>query len=354
MRDWIERFDERDWESDGDGTVRYALLGLGWWTVDVSIPAIEASEHCETTVLVSSTTEKAERVADDHGIERGISYDEFHDGGATDDYDAVYVCTPNALHLEYAASAADLGKPVLCEKPMEANLERAQRMVEACTDVPLMIAYRMQTDPAVRRARELIADGFVGEPVSVYGHNSQPLLEMIPDPDQWRLNPDLTGYGTSEMDLGIYSINTARFLLDRDPVAVQSRMTSEHEAFAGLPDQCVSSVFALEDDVQMVTTATQHATEDTHLKVVGTEGAVELSPAFHGQCTLHVARGNVEATVDHTEFDVEREMAEEFDYFADRLLGDADIFPDGEHGLVDMRTVKAVHEAAETGDVVEI
>jgi xylose dehydrogenase (NAD/NADP) len=354
MIDWLDDYDARDWESDVDGTVKLVLIGLGWWTVDVSIPAIEASEYCETTVLVSSTTEKAERVADAHDVARGISYDEFHDGAASEDYDAIYVCTPNALHLDYAETAAELDTPILCEKPMEATVERAERMVDACRDVPLMIAYRMHTDPAVRRARELIRAGLVGDPVAVYGHNTQPLLEMIPDPDQWRLNSDLTGYGSSEMDLGIYSINTARFLLDRDPVAVQSRMTSEHEAFADVPDQCVSSVFALEDEVNMVTTASQHAQSDTQLKVVGTDGEVELSPAFHGECTLRVARGDVRATVDHTGYDVEREMTEEFDYFADRLLSGREIYPDGEHGLVDMRVIEAVHEAAESEAVVEL
>jgi len=354
MREWLDGYDERDWHSGAEGRLRYALVGLGWWTVDVSMPAIAASDHCETTVLVSSTAEKARRVADEHGVERGISYEEFHDGVAADQYDAVYVCTPNARHLEYAATAAELGKGVLCEKPMEASVDRAERLVDACADASLMVAYRMHTDPAVRRARELIADGFVGDPVAVYGNNTQPLLEMNPDPDQWRLDPDLTGYGSSEMDLGIYSINTARFLLDRDPVAVQSRMASDHEAFADVADQYSSSLFVLEDDVHMVTTASQHAQEDTHLKVVGTEGEVELSPAFHGECTLHVARGDVTATVDHGGFDVEREMTEEFDYFADRLLGDGEIYPDGEHGLVDMRVIEAVHEAADSGEPVEL
>jgi predicted dehydrogenase len=354
MLDWLDNFEERDWRTGAEGTLRYALVGLGWWTVDVAIPAIEASELGETAVLVSSSAEKARRIADEHGIDRAISYEAFHDGDAADAYDAVYVGTPNATHLEYAETAADLGKPVLCEKPMEATVDRAERLVEACSDVPLMVAYRMQTDPTVRRARELIAQGVVGDPVAVYGHNTQPLLEMIPDTDQWRLDADLSGYGASEMDLGIYSINTTRFLLDRDPQRVATRMTSDHDAFADVPDQVSSSVFVLEDDVQLVTHASQHAHDDTQLKVVGTDGSVELSPAFHGECTLHVARDELTATVDHAGFDSEREMTEEFDYFADRVLGDGEIYPDGEHGLVDMRVIEAIHRAAEGDGFVSI
>ncbi|RJT07181.1 D-xylose 1-dehydrogenase Gfo6 [Halococcus sp. IIIV-5B] len=355
LTDWLDGYEDRDWQTATEGTVRYALIGLGWWATDVAMPAIADSELGETTVLVSSSTEKATRLANEHDVSRGITYDELKDGEASKAYDAVYVCTPNAYHLEYVEAAAELGKGIVCEKPMEASVERAEEMVEVCEreDAPLMIAYRMQTEPAVRRARELIEAGFVGEPMTVYGHNSQPLLEMIPDPDQWRLTPDLTGYGTSVMDLGIYSINTARYLLDRDPVAVQSMMATEHEAFEGLEDERASFMLDF-DGVEMVSTATQNGQEDSQLTITGTEGQVEIRPAFPGTCRLHVRRGDQSLDFDREEFGAVEEMREEFDYFADRLLTDAPIEPDGEHGLHDLRTIEAIHEAAETGDIVGI
>ena len=356
MLDWIETYEDRKWQTTTDGTVRYALLGLGWWTIDVALPAIESSALGEVTTFVSSSTEKAERLAEENGVEHGISYDEFHDGEASDAYDAIYVGTPNAYHLEYVETAADMDKAVICEKPMEATVERAERMVEVCeaADVPLMIAYRMHTDPGVQRAKELIEDGFIGEPVSVYGNNSQPLLEMIPDPDQWRLDPDLSGYGTSVMDLGIYSINTARYLLDRDPVAVQSQMSSNHEAFDDVPDERSAAILVLEGDVEMVSTASQNAHGDTQLKITGTEGQIDVHPAFHGELSLHLSRDDVTVQVDHDSFDAEREMEEEFDYFADRVLTGGEIHADGRHGLRDMRIIEAIHQSAESGDVVEL
>ncbi|WP_129115327.1 D-xylose 1-dehydrogenase Gfo6 [Halegenticoccus tardaugens] len=356
MIDWIDNYNARDWQTTTEGELRYALIGLGWWTADVAIPAIESSENGTTTVLVSSSVEKAERLAADHDIEHGISYDEFHNGVASDAYDAIYIGTPNAYHLDYAETAAKFGKAVLTEKPMEATVDRAERMVEVCedADVPLMVAYRMQTDPAVRRARELIQEGFLGKPMSVYGNNSQPLLEMIPDPDQWRLNPDLSGYGTSVMDLGIYSINTTRFLLRREPVAVFSRMESRHEAFADVPDEQAASILRFENGIQMVSTSSQHAQQDTQLKLTGTEGQIELRPAFHGKCTLYLSRGDVSVRVAHDTFDSEQEMREEFDYFADRVLTDSAIYPDGRHGLQDMRIIAAIHEAAESGETANL
>lgn len=47
-------------------------------------------------------------------------------------------------------------------------------------------------------------------------------------------------------------------------------------------------------------------------------------------------------------------ITEEFDYFADRVLRVAPIHPDGDHALVDMRTLEAIYEAAETGTAVSV
>ncbi|MFC4987797.1 D-xylose 1-dehydrogenase Gfo6 [Saliphagus infecundisoli] len=351
----IGDFSRRDWQRIEDGELRFALIGLGWWTVDVAIPAIEESDLCATAVLVSSSTEKAERIAAENGVETGISYEEFHDGEAAEEYDAVYVGTPNALHLEYVETAAEYGKAVLCEKPLEATVERAEKLVEAAEgEVPLMTAYRMQTEPAVRRARELIEAGFVGEPVSVRSTNTQPLLEMIPDPDQWRLNPDLAGYGASVMDLGIYSINTARYLLDREPVLARATMRSDDEAFADVPDEVAEFTLTFEGEVPLEATASQNAQEGTSLTLIGTEGSIELDPAFHGEATLHVSKGDVRAEIEDTGIDATGEMREEFDYFADRVLSGGDIGPDGHEGLADMRAIRAIHNAADRDGTVDI
>ena len=354
LESYLADFDDRDWQTTTEGTVRFALVGLGWWTIDEAIPAIESSDHCEVTVLVSSTTEKAQRVAADvPTASHGISYDDFHDGAATDAYDAVYIATPNAFHLEYARSAAEYGKTVLCEKPMEATTERAADLVAACADhgVDLAIGYRMQTEPAVRRARELIRDGVIGEPRYVHGANYQRLLEMNPNEDQWRLDSVLTGYGTSVMDLGIYPLNTARFLLDADPVSAQATMRSTHPAFDDVPDEHASFTLTFDNDVMAACTTSQNAHKGSHLEITGTDGSLRLDPAFHLETSLSVTVG--EETV---EFDTPQvnQMTEIFDYAGHSFAHGTPVSLDGEHGLMDMRAIEAVHEAADSGSRVDI
>lgn len=351
---YLDSFSHRNWEEsdEDDGPIRFAMVGLGWWTRDKAIPAVERSTFCETSVVVSSSAEKAEKVANEHAsVRAGLTYDEFRAGEKTDVYDAVYVCTPNARHLEFVAAAADHGKAVLCEKPMEATVERAERIVDACqeADVTAMIGYRMHTDPVVRRARELVRAGMIGEPVHVHGDMSQGILGW--GADQWRLDPDLAGYGTSVMDLGIYPINTTRFILGRDPVAAQSMMHSDHEYFSDVPDEVAAFTVAFEDDVYATCTTSQNAHLNSYLRIVGSDGMLLIDPAFHGESSLEVTSGRTTIDIDTEQID---QMEAEFDYFADCLLAERE--PDGtpEHGLVDLRTLAAIYESSESGETIEI
>jgi UDP-N-acetyl-2-amino-2-deoxyglucuronate dehydrogenase len=53
--------------------------------------------------------------------------------------DAVCICTPSGMHLEPALAAAQAGKAVVVEKPLEVTLDRCDRIIETCSrrKVPL-------------------------------------------------------------------------------------------------------------------------------------------------------------------------------------------------------------------------
>ena len=348
----LERGCSRDWETvnaESTETVQFAVIGLGWFTKGRVLPALGSSDRCKATVLISSTEEKASRVASEYTDgATGLTYDQFQSGVAVDEYDAVYICTPNALHLEHAEAAAEFGKDVLCEKPVERSAERAERLVSACNGagVRLMVAYRMHTEPAVRRAKEILDAGMIGRPMHVDGSMSQRLLDRIDsDPDQWRLDADLAG-GGALFDIGLYPLNTARFLLERDPRRVFGDTDSTHDAFDEV-DETVS--FTAEfDDVNLHCFASHNARQRSHITVTGTEGVVGIDPAFFQdqERTLYVSRGDGRASVTLAKVD---QMREEFDYFADRVRSGNPIYADGEHALVDMRTMEAVYESDRTG-----
>lgn len=344
LTDYFDGFTRRDWQTITEGTVRIAVVGLGEFARDRALPAIRDSEFCEPTLLVSGSPAKAEWVADTFGVGHVIDYEAFHDGEAIDTYDAVYVATPPAYHREYADAAARLGKHVLCEKPLARNVAEAERMVEACAEagVTLMTAYRLRAEPAVRRMRELIRDGVIGTPVQVKGGFSSRLLDSV-EPDSWRLDPDIAGGGVL-LDLGVYPLNITRFLLDRFPEAVWAETASHTEPFDRVEEH-VALQLSFTDGATASCTASFNAHSDNRIQVLGSEGQVLIREPFGGTTSQEILVERYETQTHHVGPPVD-EVREEFDYFANCILTDADCETDGEDGLADLRIIEAAYESA--------
>lgn len=347
---------KRDWDDGTEGNIRIALVGLGWFSRDEALPAIVHCEYADVTAAVSGSIEKAREVVEEADADTALTYEEFHDGEATDAYDAVYVCTPNALHLEHVEAAAEFGKDIICEKPMEATLERAEEMIEICEDtgVTLMIAYRMQFDPVIRRIHELVTDGFVGDVAQIEGMFTFAMFKGGGnDPNQWRLNPDLAG-GGSLYDIGIYPLNTARFVLDEDPISVQASLTSPHEQFeAPVIDEHAAMVFEFTDGTQALCRSSYGSFGKSRLVIEGNEGRITIENSFAVDAPRTVILERRGYTARYEGLDV-NELTEEFDYFAYCCLTGETPYADGEHGLVDMHALMGVQTSAADGHRVDL
>jgi len=354
---YLDDFTRRDWQTldpeDVDDPVRIAVVGLGWFARAWALPGIARSGFTEATVVTDTDADAVAAVTDDRDV-RGVTPAEFRAGAVEDAYDAVYVATPNATHLEYVEAAAAQGKAVLCEKPVEASLERARRLVSVCRDagVRLMVGYRMQTDPAARRLRDLVDAGVAGDVIHVHATMSQTMLgELGGDHDQWRLDADLSG-GSAVMDLGVYPLNTIRFVLSADPVAVSGRTRTDHEPFADV-DEHATFRLSFPGGIDAMCTVSQNAQHASRLDVVGTDARLILDPAFYEREDrgFAVVRNGTRVDVD---FDQVHQIEEEFAYFGHHVLEGDPFHPDGDHALVDMAGLDAIYESAETGRPVRL
>lgn len=344
--DLFDSFADRDWDTDPDGTVAFAVVGLGGYARNVSLPAIADGDYTTVGAVVSGDPEKAAETAAEYDA-RALSYEEYGAGEATESYDAVYVATPNRHHRPQVETAVEHGKHAIVEKPLDATAGRAQAIVDSCAaaDVRLMTAYRMQTDPAIRRVREAIRDGVIGDPLKLFGDFTFPVLGGSRGPEQWRLDADLAG-GGALYDVGVYPLNTARFLLGEDPVAV-SAIASGDGAFADVDEHTHFHV-EFPDDVVGNFSASFSGHGSTFLTVVGTDGTLRIENAFGpgGDREVRIETSSGTATLDGLGAD---ETREEFEYFAHAILADAEIEPDGEDGVTDLRVMEAIRDAAESG-----
>lgn len=157
-------------------------------------------------MICASSPESAERYRADFGFAR-----------ATDDWrvlvedpkvDAVVIATPQEMHREIACAAFDLGKPVLCEKPLGASLEDSRAMVAAAEAAGAvnMVGFNYIRTPASQYARQLLAEERIGKVTCFRAEMTEDFLADPDLPATWRT----TGIANGNMgDLSPHIINCA-------------------------------------------------------------------------------------------------------------------------------------------------
>src|SRR3954451_17328144 len=133
-----------------------------------------------------------------------------------DDVDLVDVCTPGDTHAEIAIGALEAGKHVLCEKPLANSVAEAEAMAEAAAraatkGVRSMVGFTYRRVPAIAFARQLVAEGRLGQIRHV---RAQYLQDWIADPAapmSWRLDRDKAGSGALG-DIGAHIVDLTQYL----------------------------------------------------------------------------------------------------------------------------------------------
>lgn len=140
--------------------INFVIIGSGNIAASY-ISAIHNIDHAEVTGIVSRSGRKVK--AFDHLP----SFRSLQDVKA--DFDAVVICTPNGNHHVSAIEAADLGKHVLCEKPIDITLEAIDQMIDTCSkkNVKLAVAYQRRYSSDNPIIKKLIDQNSVGKIFSV-------------------------------------------------------------------------------------------------------------------------------------------------------------------------------------------
>jgi predicted dehydrogenase len=133
---------------------------------------------------------------------------------ARPDIDIVDIATPTYLHCEMAVAAAENGKHIFLEKPFSISVEQARQMLAAAERAGVVhyVNHNYRRVPAIRLAKKLIDDGFVGR---IFHWRSAYLQDWIVDPNfplTWHLRGETAGYG-AHGDLGSHSVDLARYLV---------------------------------------------------------------------------------------------------------------------------------------------
>jgi predicted dehydrogenase len=175
------------------------------------IPPMQKGERTTVVAIASRDLARAQAVAAELGIARAHgSYEALL---ADPDVEAVYNPLPNHLHVEWTRKAAEAGKHVLCEKPIDITAKGAEELIRVRdrTGVRIQEAFMVRTHPQWLRCREMVREGRVGTLRAITGHFSYYNV----DPANIRNMADIGGGGL--LDIGCYPITTSRFVTGQEP-----------------------------------------------------------------------------------------------------------------------------------------
>jgi len=266
-------------------TVRWGIAGPGRIAEAVATD-LALVEGAELVAVGSRSAERAEAFVRAHGGPRTRAHGCYRALVDDDAVDVVYVATPHPQHAAIAVAALEAGKAVLVEKTFTATLAGAWRVVDAARTHRVFAMEAMWTrfQPVLVRARELIAEGAIGEVRSVQADLGT-VREV--DPSDRLFDPALGGGAL--LDLGVYPVSFAQMVLGTPArvTAVGSRESTGVDADGAM--------LLGYDDGRFATLQTSfHSPSPGQARIFGTDGWIDVLPRFHHPRSIVVHRGAVD------------------------------------------------------------
>lgn len=174
--------------------VRFGIAGSGMGAVTHAVE-LQHIDDAELVAVTSRSEERARKFAESYGAKSwSTDYRRLLDDK---DVDVVVIVTPNRLHLDHAVAAADAGKHVIVEKPLETTVERAWQIVHACRKqgVILSVIYQMRFCQTSQKIKQAIDDGLFGKPILCDAIDKEYREPAYYANDPWRGDKVLAGGG---------------------------------------------------------------------------------------------------------------------------------------------------------------
>jgi len=209
--------------------LRMALVGGGRGSFIGRVHATAAvlDNRCELVAgALSSDPQRAKDSAEDYDIQPDRAYTSYTELIEKElalpkdqRIDFVSIATPNHTHFEIAKAAVEAGFNVVCDKPLTFDFPQAEELVKIVQDsgVVFAVTHNYTGYPLIRQARQMIADGELGEILAIRATYIQGwLIDKLEDTDQkqaaWRTDPKRSGAAGGFGDIATHAYNLGRFV----------------------------------------------------------------------------------------------------------------------------------------------
>ena len=330
----------------------WAIVGLGYLAINEILPAFAKCEKSKVTALVSGHPDKANKLALRYGVNPNniYNYQNYDSIKDNPEVDIVYIVLPNGMHAEYTIRGFQAGKHVLTEKPMANTPADCQQMIDAGrkADRKLMVAYRCRYEPFNQEAIRLARSKELGDLRMITADNGW----NAGDPNMWRLKKDMAGGGCM-MDIGIYALQSARYISGEEPVEINAMTysTPGDPRFKEVEEH-INFQLRFPSGVLASCTSSYGYVSQSHTRVICTDGWYELDPAtVYRGLRFYKHKGNLSEDVD---IPVKDHFALEMDHMSECVMQNKEPLTPGEEGLRDLKLIAAIYEAARINKTIKL
>ena len=312
--------------------IRWGVLGAAKIAREKVIPGMWLGKYSEVVAVASRDFERARAL----GLPKAYaSYEELL---ADPEINAIYNPLPNHLHVPWSIKCAEVGKHVLCEKPIAISASQARELIAARdrTGVKIGEAFMSRTHPQWLRAREIAQSGEIGEVRVVQGFFS------YFNHDAANIRNQTGAAGGALNDIGCYPITHSRMIFGCEPRRVMGII--ERDPDFGT-DRLTSAVLEFPAGECAFTCSTQLAPYQ-RMHIFGTRGRIEIEIPFNAppdRATRIFVNDRVE------EFPVCDQYTIQGDLFSKAILENGPVPVSLEDAVNNMAAIDAIVRSAASG-----
>lgn len=330
-------------KANGSKKLGVALVGLGNYSTYQLAPALLKTNNCYLAGIVTGTREKENIWSEKYGIKKGniYNYNNFDSIKDNSDIDIVYVVLPVAMHKDFVIRAAKAKKNVICEKPLAMNVSECFEMIESCKSngVKFSVGYRLHFEPFTQEIMRLGQEKSFGKIQNIVTSNG---FVYSGPTNNWRLKKGMAG-GGGLMDMGIYALHAARFVIGEMPSYVLAREEKNKPDLFSEVDETIYWQMEFPSGA-VANCKSSYNGDGNSIRAEAVNGWFELSQAYR----YKGMRGGSSMGAFNFNPDFNQQAAQ-MDDFANCIYKDLETKVPGEMGLDDMRIIEAIYRSISIG-----
>ncbi|WP_158752399.1 Gfo/Idh/MocA family protein [Acidobacterium sp. S8] len=323
---------------------RYGILGFGHHAIKRMLPGFAEAKESTLTGMWRRDPAKAAANGREYNIPR--IFNSAEELCASPEIDAVFIASPDALHLPHVLLAAQHGKHVLCEKPLALNASEVEQMLFAtrAAGVVFGVAQNMRYNSSIQLIREWIAEGRIGQPLLAH---SQFCYNADKSPRAWIYDPSLATGGPIG-DVAIHCLDGLRFVLNTDITEVST--LAHKDAHSGAVESHAVVSFAFGNGAMGAVTVTTRGSYRSLMEVTGETGVILCENGLTVDHPVDVVLYRQDKVAAHQRVSNDDAYSRMLDSFSAAIAGRGEYLATGEDGLHNQRVLDAAYKSWHTGN----